>query len=80
LDGTLPFLTGGRDKIDVQGDNVNQCLDNLRTRFPSLKRMFDNQDNLWSDISIYLNRNSIDSNQPVSDGDELTLVPGIAGG
>ena len=80
LDGTLPYLVGGQSTLEAQGNNVKQCLNDLRTSFPALKQIFDTQGNLWSDIQIYLNRNSIESNQPVKEGDELTIVPGIAGG
>jgi hypothetical protein len=42
--------------------------------------MFDSEGNLWSDISLYLNRHSIYNDPPVKDGDELTIEVGVAGG
>ena len=81
VDRTLLPFTGGQSSIEVEGRSTGECLENLRARFPELSRIFDGTTGkLWSDISIYLNRNSVDSDQPVRDGDELTIVVGIAGG
>jgi molybdopterin converting factor small subunit len=80
IDVTLLPLTGGQSIVEVKGERVNQCLEELRAQFPGLKQMFDNEGNLWSDISLYLNRHSIYSDQPVKDGDELTIEVGVAGG
>ena len=80
LGATLPNITGGQDTVKVQGESVDECLKYLRTYYPALIVLFDKGGNLWEDISVYLNRTIVHSNQPVADGDELAIVPGIAGG
>ncbi len=80
IDVTLLPLTGGQRTVEVKGEKVSQCLEELRVQFPGLKQMFDSEGNLWSDISLYLNRHSIYNDPPVKDGDELTIEVGVAGG
>ena len=80
LGATLPSITGGQSLVEVQGGTVDECLGYLRIYYPALKILFDKGGNLWEDISVYLNRTIVHSNQPVADGDELAIVPGIAGG
>lgn len=80
LGATLPYITGGQRVVEVKGQNVNECLAYLRTHFPSLKVLFDSDGHIWEDISVYLNRSIVHSNPPVTEGDELALIPGIAGG
>lgn len=80
LGATLPIITGGQKVVTVKGQNVNECLTYLREHFPALKVLFDNEGHLWDDVSVYLNRILVHANPPVTEGDELALVPGIAGG
>ena len=81
VDSTLLPFTEGLSTIEVEGKTVNQCLEYLRSRFPELARMFDPATGkVWSDISVYLNRIGVNTDQPVRDGDDLAIVVGIAGG
>lgn len=80
IDKTLLPLTGGQRIVEVKGESVKQCLEYLRTNFPGLKGIFDSEGNLWSDITLFLNRNNVYGDQPVADDDELTIQVGIAGG
>ena len=80
LGATLPNIVNGQKVVTVQGHNVDECLTYLREHFPGLKVLFDSEGHLWDDVSVYLNRILVHANPPVAEGDELALVPGIAGG
>jgi molybdopterin converting factor small subunit len=67
--------------VEVEGKNVNQCLESLWKRFPELKsQLFDKQGKLFSDIGIFLNNENAYPNQPVKDSDELSIIVPIGGG
>ena len=81
VDSMFDHLTGGQREIDVEGENVNQCLEYLLARFPSLKsQLLDKQGKLFSDIGLFLNNDNAYPSQPVEDGDELSIVVPIEGG
>jgi len=81
MDSMFDHLTGGQREIEVEGENVNQCLEYLWTRFPDLKsHLSDKQGKLFSDIGIFLNNDNAYPSQPVKDGDELSIVVPIGGG
>ncbi len=82
-----PFrrLTGNQVHIRAEGHTVAEVLDNLGSQFPGLKHMvFDERKDIPAHISVYLNRQEVHSLQgketPVNDGDELAVIPAIAGG
>ncbi len=75
------------DQADIvlEGGNVGEVLDNLTAEFPELKQhLFDDEGNLRNFVNVYVNEDNIRaldmSNSAVKDGDEITLVPAVAGG
>jgi adenylyltransferase/sulfurtransferase len=71
--------------VKTEGDTVGQVLDTLGAEYPSLKHMiYDDNDQIPGHINIYVNNQEINSLQgketPVKDGDELAVIPAIAGG
>lgn len=82
-----PYLrqfTGGRDWVESTGQNVGECLDNLEIQFPGIKQQLcDERGQLFSFYVIYVKSESLYTEElakPVEDGEELTIVPVIAGG
>ena len=82
-----PFrrLTGNRTHIEAQGGNVGEVLDHLDQNYPGFRDLiFDKQSHIPAHINIYLNNREIHSLQgvetPVADGDEVAVIPAIAGG
>jgi molybdopterin converting factor small subunit len=77
-------FTGGRETIEVQGDTVGQCFDDLLRQFPELeKEIFSQKDTLKSNLEVYLNGESAypdELKKPVKDGDEIFLTVMLAGG
>ena len=82
-----PFrkITGNRTFVDAEGIDVNGVLRDLDQRFPGFGEMvFDSEQELLEHVNVYVNNHEITSLQgaetPVADGDELAVIPALAGG
>lgn len=81
----LRQFANGNDTIDLEGVDVGQIMGRLADTFPQLKRhMFDDDGELRNFVNVYINDENIRDRQqqgtPLQPGDELTIVPAIAGG
>ena len=70
--------------VEVQGGTVQSLLDNLGAKYPALtQKLFDNGQ-LRRFVNLYLNDEDIryldNLNSAVKDGDELSIIPAVAGG
>jgi sulfur-carrier protein len=76
--------TENQANFQCAATGVNDLLDTLSERFPALKpHLRDDQGKVRRFLNIYVNDEDIrflDANYKFSDGDEITLVPSIAGG
>ncbi len=82
-----PFrrLAGNQVYVRAEGNTVAEVLDNLGSRYPELRHMiFDEADEVPGHINIYVNNQEMHSlkgkDTPLSDGDEIAVIPAIAGG
>jgi adenylyltransferase/sulfurtransferase len=82
-----PFrrVTGNRSYVEGHGQTVAELLDDLGARYPALGDMLRSEtDELPAHINIYVNNQEINSLQgkatPLKDGDEVAVIPAIAGG
>jgi sulfur-carrier protein len=76
--------TEGKATVEANGNSVQAALDDVGRQFPAiLQRIFDNGQ-VRRFVNIYLNDEDIrylDSlSTPVKDGDELSIIPAVAGG
>ena len=81
----LQRYVGGEDQIEVEGATVGQALAALADRHPDVrKHLFTESGQLRSFVNVYVgsedSRHLQGTETPVKDGDELTIVPSIAGG
>ena len=80
----LTHITNNQSAVDVSGNTIGQCLEQLVTRFPVLKKWLYKKDGKLSDlVDIYLNGESsfpLELSKPVKDGDELHIIVIISGG
>ncbi len=81
----LRRFTGGAEEVGVNGNTVAAAIDELERKHPGVKeRLCDEQGRVRRFVNIYMNGddirflNSLDT--VVKDGDELAIVPAIAGG
>jgi molybdopterin converting factor small subunit len=77
--------TNDQSVVDVNGHTVGAVLDDLISTFPSLeKHLKDKKGNLRSFVNIYLGDEDIRAldglETEVESGDELVIIPSIAGG
>jgi len=81
----LQKFTKNQSEVSVQGVTVADVLDNLGEHFPGLReRLVDDRGSIRKFINFYLNDEDIrfmDAEQTtLKDGDELSIIPAIAGG
>ncbi|MGA8014661.1 MAG: ubiquitin-like small modifier protein 1 [Candidatus Dormiibacterota bacterium] len=83
--GPLRRLTSGSSQVEVDGSTVAQVLADLEARYPGFKdRLYDDGGNLRQFINIYVNDTDIrfggGLETPVTDRDDVSIVPAVAGG
>ena len=71
--------------VEADGTTVGEAIAQVSTRFPNLApRLRDDHGKPYAFVTFYLNDEDIrfqgGFDAPVRDGDELTVVPAIAGG
>ncbi len=76
--------TEGQAVVEVGGATVQAVLDGLGQKYPGLtSRLFENGQ-VRRFVNVYLNDEDIryldNLNTPVKDGDELAIIPAVAGG
>ena len=76
--------TEGFDRFDCTATNLDELLDALSNRFPELKpHLRDEQGKVRRFLNIYVNDEDIrflEKDYRFAEGDQVTLVPSIAGG
>jgi molybdopterin synthase sulfur carrier subunit len=81
----LQRLTNGQGEVPCQGGTVRELLEDLERRHPGVKeRICDETGKLRRFVNVFVNEEDIrflQSDQtPVKDGDEVSIIPAIAGG
>ena len=81
----LQKLTGEKVEVEVGAANVRELIDNLEKNYPGIKeRLCDESGKVRRFVNIYLNDEDIrflkQEESEVKDGDEVSIVPAIAGG
>jgi adenylyltransferase/sulfurtransferase len=82
-----PFrsFVGNRTTVEVEGANVGEVLANLDARFPGFRNLcYNGEGAIPAHINIYVNNQEITSlageKTAVSDGDQVAVIPALAGG
>lgn len=81
----LRKLTSGQGEISIEGTTVSEIIDNLEKEYPGMKdRLCDEGGDLRRFVNFYLNEQDIrfikGKETPLKAGDEISIVPAIAGG
>ncbi|MBI4236167.1 MAG: MoaD/ThiS family protein [Chloroflexi bacterium] len=82
----LRRMTGGAESLEAPHGTLAQALDQLDKRFPGLKARLldDGTGDIHPFITIYINGDDVrylqGLNTTLRDGDEIVIVPAIAGG
>jgi molybdopterin synthase sulfur carrier subunit len=82
-----PFrrATGNRDRVETSARDVGGVLDELERAYSGLKGLVRNdQGELHRHVNIYVNSEAIENlgglATTVKDGDEVSIIPALAGG
>ncbi len=85
LPSVLAAHTGGVRTIEATGRTLGEAVSDVVTRYPALgQRLRDADGNPYPFVVFYLNDEDVrfrgGFSAPVQDGDEVTVIPAIAGG
>lgn len=81
----LRRFTEGHDEVPADGASIRLVLEDLERRHPGIReRLLDDKGEIRRFVNIYLNGDDIrfleSLNSKVKDGDDISIVPAIAGG
>jgi len=81
----LRQAVGGQSELEVNASNVVGVLEELDRHFPGFRaRLVDEKGNLRRFITFYINGEDIRLKEglatPLNDGDEVLILPAVAGG
>ena len=81
----LQRITDGQGEVSWEGTTVVELLADLERRYPGVKaRLCDEQGKLRRFVNVFVNEEDIRFLQgdqtSVKDGDEVSIIPAIAGG
>ena len=81
----LRKLTNDQDTIDVEAGTIGATVQELESRFPGIQERLVGEDGeIRRFVNVYVNEEDIrfldNQNTPLKDGDEVSIIPAIAGG
>ncbi|MDP2940292.1 MAG: MoaD/ThiS family protein [Candidatus Omnitrophota bacterium] len=81
----LQKLTQDKSEVQVEAKDIRELIEDLENNFPGIKqRICDEKGVLRRFINIYVNEEDIrflkKDKTPLKDGDEVSIIPAIAGG
>ena len=81
----LRTLTKGTSEVHASGDTIAAIVDDLERQFPGMRdRLCDERGELRRFVNVYVNEEDIrflqDQKTVLKEGDQVSIVPAIAGG
>ena len=81
----LRRVTNGTDKVNVEAENLAAVVEALNEAYPGIKdRLCDESGALRNFVNVYINGEDIrfldGLDTPTKSGDEISIVPAVAGG
>jgi sulfur-carrier protein len=81
----LRKLTNNEELVEVKAGNIGEAIVELQSRFPGIKeRLVDDAGEVRRFVNVYVNEEDIrflkNQQTPLKDGDEISIIPAIAGG
>ena len=81
----LRKLTNNEEVVEVMSATIGEAITELQDRYPGIKeRLVDDKGEVRRFVNVYVNEEDIRflQNQatPLKDGDEISIIPAIAGG
>ena len=81
----LQKITQNKAEVELSGANIRELIDDLERNFPGIKeRICDEKGKIRRFINIYVNEEDVrflkQDQTSLKDGDEVSIIPAIAGG
>lgn len=81
----LRKLTNNEEVVEVSANTVGDAISELQSRFPGIKeRLLDESGTVRRFVNVYVNEEDIrflqNQQTPIKSGDEISIIPAIAGG
>lgn len=81
----LRRITSGQDKVEMDGSNLGELISGLDSKFPGFRdRLLDETGELRYFVNVYLNGEDVryleGMDTATKTGDEISIVPAVAGG
>jgi sulfur-carrier protein len=80
----LRAVTDGEEEVQVEGSTVGEALEAVFAEHPDLRERITEDGTLRRFVNVYVSGEDIrfqdGLSTPISDGDEVTILPAVAGG
>jgi sulfur-carrier protein len=80
----LRVATGGQAEVEVEGNNVGEALDAVFAAYGDLRERITEDGTLRRFVNVYVSGEDIRFQQgletSIKDGDDVTILPAVAGG
>ena len=81
----LRKLTNNEELVEINGATIGEAIAELQTRYPGIKdRLLDETGAVRRFVNVYVNEEDIrflqNQETKLRDGDEVSIIPAIAGG
>lgn len=81
----LRKLTNNEELVEVNAATIGAAIQELQTKFPGIsERLVDEKGEVRRFVNVYVNEEDIrflqNQNTPLKEGDEISIIPAIAGG
>ncbi|ALM52374.1 MoaD/ThiS family protein [Halomonas huangheensis] len=77
-------LTRNEKRVEVEGDTVRELIEQMESRYPGIKARLMDDDRMHRFVNVYINDNDIrfadDLDTRLREGDDVTILPAVAGG
>lgn len=81
----LRKLTNDQEIVEVTAATIGEAITQLQSRYPGIQeRLVDEKGEVRRFVNVYVNEEDIrfleNQKTPLKDGDEISIIPAIAGG
>ena len=81
----LRKLTNNEELVEVNATTIGEAITELQTRYPGIKdRLLDENGSIRRFVNVYVNEEDIrflqNQQTALKEGDEISIIPAIAGG
>lgn len=81
----LRKLTNDQELVEVSANTIGAAITELQGRYPGIReRLVDDSGSVRRFVNVYVNEEDIrflqNQQTPLKDGDEVSIIPAIAGG